>query len=480
MGVPQLPRMDYTGKDFQEIVTDVLKQLRTLYGEQYTDFEQDSAGRMLIEAYAYVADLLLFYLDRQANECYLPTAKERQKLTNLCKLIGYDVSPAVPAQATVVCSLQGGAFTEDVTIPAGTPLTTAEGTRFELDHAITIRAGEMSATGTCTHGQTFQEAIGTGNGEAGQTFSISRKGVIAVQKIYVGTEEWKRIESLALSGETRNEYTAEIDAFGVAKISFGNGRFGRTPPEGAQVTAVYRIGGGECGNVAAHTIVRIPTVAKTKSGETVFVTCTNPESASGGSGAEDIEHIRAWAPATFSTQGRLVTEDDYTAAANGFSTENIGRFAKAKAVVHEKSGEANVIRIYALAYGPDGSLSPSTKGLADAFIESIEDSKMLTDFVEVVPAGLRPVKISADVAILPGFIAEDVLEALRTNLKVFLDPTKRDMGEKLRFSDLCRAMDDTPGVDWVELREPRATVQPSGAQELLTLGDVELAVVNDG
>ena len=44
---------------------------------------------MLVEAFAYIADLLSFYLDRQPNETYLPTAAERQNLINLCKLIGY-------------------------------------------------------------------------------------------------------------------------------------------------------------------------------------------------------------------------------------------------------------------------------------------------------------------------------------------------------------------------------------------------------
>ena len=75
-----LKRFNYTAKDHQSIVDDCISRIKEVYGSDYwNDFEEDNAGRMLIEAFAYVADLLLFYLDRQANETYLPTATERQK-----------------------------------------------------------------------------------------------------------------------------------------------------------------------------------------------------------------------------------------------------------------------------------------------------------------------------------------------------------------------------------------------------------------
>ena len=85
-----LKRFQYTDKDHANIVADCISRIKQSYGEQYwNDFEEDNAGLMLIEAFAYIIDLLLFYLDRQANETYLPTATERQNLINICKLIAY-------------------------------------------------------------------------------------------------------------------------------------------------------------------------------------------------------------------------------------------------------------------------------------------------------------------------------------------------------------------------------------------------------
>ncbi|MBQ6775597.1 MAG: hypothetical protein IJP53_03975 [Synergistaceae bacterium] len=70
-----LKRFKYTDKDHENIVADCIARIKQTYGEKYwNDFEEDNAGRMLVEAFAYIADLLLFYLDRQANETYLPTA----------------------------------------------------------------------------------------------------------------------------------------------------------------------------------------------------------------------------------------------------------------------------------------------------------------------------------------------------------------------------------------------------------------------
>lgn len=473
----KLERFDYTGKDFAQIVNEVIGYLKTEYPDRWTDFEHDNAGQMLIEAFAYICDMLLFYLDRQANECFLPTAKERQKIINLCKLIGYTVSPASPAQADVVFSLPN-AQEKRVTVPSGTALTTAEKVRFELDHDVVIAPGELSAMGSCTEGQTYDVTVGMGNGEAGQEVTLPQKGVISVQAVLVDGEVWERIDSFALSNPTGKHYMIDVDALGRAKLSFGDGRLGRIPRNGAAIKAQYRIGGGVNGNVAANTIIRMPLAAVDETGQTVVVNVTNPESAAGGMEEESIDHIRTWAPSNFSVQGRLVTEADYNAVANSFSSEQAGRFAKVSAIVHERSGEANVIRLYALAQGADGELVAPPQGLIDAFLAYIDDIKMLTDYVDVVPATTRRVDIAAEVALTPGFLADTVLSEIWINLKEFMNPSHREMGEALRYSDLYRVMDATRGVDWVEITEPSGTVTAEGKQELLVLGEVTLKAVS--
>ena len=126
-----LKRFQYTTKDHEDIVEDCIARIKQFYGENYwNDFEEDNAGRMLIESFAYIADLLLFYLDRQANETYLATATERQNIINMCKLIAYIPKSAKPAQAIVTVSIDKVNNT-DVTLPAGTQITTQDNLVFE-------------------------------------------------------------------------------------------------------------------------------------------------------------------------------------------------------------------------------------------------------------------------------------------------------------------------------------------------------------
>ena len=472
----KLQRFDYTGKDFDAIVADTIQYLKKEYPEHWTDFEQDNAGRMMIEAFAYICDMLLFYLDRQANECYLPTARERQKVINLCKLIGYQLAPASPAQAEVVFTLPGS-HESAVTIPAGTALTTAGGKRFELDENVIIDAGKLSANGNCTEGQTYSQVIGNSTGEPGQIYELPHKGVIAVLGVIVGTDKWDKVDSLALVKD-KKAYATEIDAFGRAKLIFGDAKAGSIPSKDTVITANYRVGGGTDGNVAANTIIRMPIVATDAKGQRLIVSVTNPKAASGGTEAEDIAHAKMWAPINFEAQGRFVSGQDYEAAVNSYSKENVGRFAKAKAIVHERSGEANVIRIYALSMSADGELVAPSQSLIDAFIADIDETKMLTDHIEIVPGAIKKIDIMADVCLISGFLADDVLTGMQESLKNFMQPENRKMGERLRYSDLYRVMDSSLGVDWVEIKQPLATVAASG-QELIVLGNVELRVVGD-
>jgi hypothetical protein len=85
--------VDYTSRDYYSIREDLInlvKQrvnqsgIRKWSGDDPSDF-----GVALIEAFAYVGDLTNYYIDRIANETYLPTATQRKSIINLASLYGY-------------------------------------------------------------------------------------------------------------------------------------------------------------------------------------------------------------------------------------------------------------------------------------------------------------------------------------------------------------------------------------------------------
>ena len=65
---------------------------------------------MILELFAYVADILSYYQDRVANESFLSTAVTRRSVIEHFRLIGYRMRTAAPAAATL-----------KVTIPADAP-----------------------------------------------------------------------------------------------------------------------------------------------------------------------------------------------------------------------------------------------------------------------------------------------------------------------------------------------------------------------
>ena len=100
--------IDYTSRDYYSIREDLInlvKQrvnqsgIRKWSGDSASDF-----GVALIEAFAYVGDLTNYYIDRIANETYLPTATQRKSIINLAKLYGYSPTGFRAASLQVVFS----------------------------------------------------------------------------------------------------------------------------------------------------------------------------------------------------------------------------------------------------------------------------------------------------------------------------------------------------------------------------------------
>lgn len=74
--------------------------------EELTVREDDDFSIALLDAWAVTADVLAFYQERIANEGYLRTADERLSLLHLARLIGYELSPGVAADAYLAFKLE--------------------------------------------------------------------------------------------------------------------------------------------------------------------------------------------------------------------------------------------------------------------------------------------------------------------------------------------------------------------------------------
>ena len=110
--------VDYTGRDYYSLRETLIQRIQDRIPE-WTASDPADFGVALVEAFAYLGDLIAFYIDRVANESLIQTATQRDSILNIAKNYGY--IPAGYRQATVDITFANSSDTA-ITIPAGTEL----------------------------------------------------------------------------------------------------------------------------------------------------------------------------------------------------------------------------------------------------------------------------------------------------------------------------------------------------------------------
>jgi hypothetical protein len=80
--------VDYTGRDYYSIREQLIARIQERIPE-WTASDPSDFGVALVEAFAYMGDLISYYIDRTANEFSLTTATQRNSLLNIAQTYGY-------------------------------------------------------------------------------------------------------------------------------------------------------------------------------------------------------------------------------------------------------------------------------------------------------------------------------------------------------------------------------------------------------
>ncbi len=109
---PGLPEIGYrvgTFSTFREAMLESIAHQAALAG--LTSRESADYAITILELFAAAGDVLAFYSERIANELFLRTARERDSLLRLTRLIGYRLRPGLAAQTMLSFALDAGAET---------------------------------------------------------------------------------------------------------------------------------------------------------------------------------------------------------------------------------------------------------------------------------------------------------------------------------------------------------------------------------
>jgi len=312
-----IPSIDYTSRDYSSILLDMTSLIPN-FSPTWTNRDPADFGMTLVELFAYMGDILNYYVDRAANEGFLATATQRKSVLQLANLLGYTPTDAVAATTTLTFTNSSGS---DIPLPALTQVatslivnsTTAQ-VIFETNSALTVPANSTASVATTQGITVTDEQVAIATSSANQTYVLKNTSVINnTVQVTIGGVSYNRVQYLIDAGSYDPVFTTFTNAEGLTYITFGDGVSGRIPPSGVQIYATYRTGGGAVGNVAANLINNIIKVP----GQTIplGLTVTNQNVATGGADAESIDSIRINAALSIRAVNRAVALTDYSALA---------------------------------------------------------------------------------------------------------------------------------------------------------------------
>lgn len=453
----RIPPIDYTSRDFEAISQDMVRAI-PFFAPEWTDHNLSDFGIVLQRLLAFVADNLHFYIDRAANEAFLPTAITRRSVINLLKLIDFDLRSAVPASVDVVFTIQF-ALSGDLLIPAGTELqTSTDATEtpifFETVNDAIILAGQLEVTTAAVQGQSKSENVGVSTGIERQRFDLLGSPVIdGSLKVLIdegiGEQLWAEVDTFISSNATDKHFTTIRDEDDHITIFFGDNAQGKIPDLGAVIRAVYRIGGGLDGNVPADSITAI-NATFTFSAVPIPVAVTNPDQASGGEDRMSIDEAKVLGPQSLRALNRAVTAEDFVTLAEAFPG-----VAKATVIVGGTSDPSvGCCCMVSICISPRGGGPPSSQLKAD-LLAYLDARKMIGTCISICESSYQPVDIVGTVYVAKNFGTDIVALDLGAAIDQYFDPTSdfTGFGEDVFLSDILHMMDAIPGVDHIDLTE---------------------------
>ena len=441
----KIPQIDYTSKDFESLINDLVNRIQ-FFNPEWTDFNESDFGITLLELYAFVADGLHYNLDRQANECFLPTAVKRESVVKLLKLIDYELPSAQPASVDLTFTLDS-IEALDVLIPAGTECQT-EGDEdpvfFETVEDLTIVAGQLQGIVGAVEGLSRDEELSVSDGLAFQQKEIQQAPIIdgSIQTFIdegSGEQEWLEVDSLASSGISDLHYITQRDADDVVTIFFGDNANGKIPLLNSPIRAAFRLGGGLRGNVGAVTVIVINSTILL-SGQPIILEGNNVNSATGGVDRQSAEEAKILGPRTLQTLNRAVTANDYRTLA-----ETLPSVAKA---IASPQGFMNVDVIIA----PAGGGLPS-QALKDEVFDFLDERNCAGTLITVNDPVYLLIDIEGEVVVKSNFVNNDIEIAVLAAITEELAFTNqlRSFGTSVFLSDIFALIDNIEGVSHVNL-----------------------------
>jgi hypothetical protein len=472
--------VDYTSKDYYVLRNELIARVQDRIPE-WTAADPSDFGVALLEAFAYMGDLISYYIDRNANESLITTATQRNSVINIAQTYGYIPSGYRQAFTSLTFSNTSDAI---VSIPAGTIISgdvvsgdVVNTVYFTTDSDITIAAQVDETPGTETVSalegryvtvvaddtNAYGELIGTSTGMPNMSFELGEApSVDGSTELYVQDgdiySKWTQVQHLLDKGPTDLVYQVNTDADNNVFITFGDGVSGVIPTIHSEIRANYMVGGGLIGNVPSDTLVDIVYVPGLSTNETTalqsIITVTNDSPAIGGSDPETTNQIRVSAPASLRAANRAVTLQDY--ADLSISVSGVG-----KANAFSEIWTSVTVYIAPSRSAIDSDLAPGLDDLGDPTIEYdrlkeevenyLSDKILLGTTVTIQPPTYVDLVITLQYAKLDQYTTAEVELAVKQALLTSFGYNGMEFQDTIYPQDIEFALNQVPGVKTIKV-----------------------------
>jgi len=230
-------------------------------------------------------------------------------------------------------------------------------------------------------------------------------------------------------------------------------------PANTVLTIRYIIGGGADTNVPSNTINRVVEV-NTNSVSLVSTTLNqnlisytvrsvgfnNDQPSSGGGSGDSIEDIRLKTQASFSSQLRNVTKDDYVvraismppkfgSIAKGYITQDFA-FSEASTSLSYLNSNPLSLSLYVLSFDENKKLVNTSTGVKNNLKTYLGKYKITTDAVNIKDAFYINISLNFDIVVLPSYNNREVLSSCIDIFKDYFNIDKWQINQPILLSEL--------------------------------------------
>ena len=424
--------------------------------DEFKDYDFDGSGfSILLDSLAYNTHYLGYNANMLANEMFLDSASLRSSIVSHAKQLGYEVTSARAAMATISASIITTAAT--ITMPAGTKFsTTLEGTTYNF---VTVNDIVKNKFGNSVNFDSINVYEGTyietrytaDKSDLEQRFLLrdnrSDTSTLTVKILNSATDSTsttytKATDITQLSSTSTVYFLQEVEG-GKFEVYFGDGVVSKAIEDGNIVSLTYVVTNKSEANGAA-----LFTPPSSIAGESNIGVSTIMRS-TGGAEPESLSSIKLSAPLNYAAQGRCVTTSDY------------------ETYVKKLFANTQAVNVFG---GEDGSFNPSTgvsstpeygkvfisvKSTTGANLTTTQKAQLVNDLKPFTVASITPEIVDPETTYIrlastvkfdsnsTTFAAADIQSSVTTSLTNFNRDNLLSLNSQYRASEVSRLIDNT-------------------------------------